>query len=112
MRVRIGAPTKEIFIDGQGFEFQFGGPDVLLPIADKICLIGISGPRPSVSIGEVPRRDLIAGKTDLILNGEHLIPVYLDALEQKFQFKGIIHAMKFEVRIHKPLLFITLLVLY
>ncbi|KAK2715961.1 hypothetical protein QYM36_010503 [Artemia franciscana] len=96
VRVRIGAPTKEIFIDGQGFEFQFGGPDVLLPIADKICLIGISGPRPSVSIGEVPRRDLIAGKTDLILNGEHLIPVYLDALEQKFQFKGIIHAMKFE----------------
>jgi hypothetical protein len=42
----------------------------------------LEGPNPQVNIVLVERTELVAGKINLIVNDENLVPVFLDAKPQ------------------------------
>lgn len=94
-RVRLGAPSREIFIDGKPYECYFGGPGITIDLSGKMTLVKLDGPPPQVKIGTELRTDLVAGKVHLIIDAKILVVVYLDAKLQKFVIDGETHTLKF-----------------
>jgi pre-mRNA cleavage complex 2 protein Pcf11 len=82
-RIRLGAPTRELYVDGKWYECCFGGPPVTVEIGGKMHMARLEGPPPQVKIGLVKRTDLVAGKINLIINAKTMVPVYLDATSQR-----------------------------
>jgi pre-mRNA cleavage complex 2 protein Pcf11 len=82
-RIRLGAPTRELYVDGKWYECFFGGPPVTIEIGGKMHVVKLEGPPPQVKIGFVKRTDLVAGKINLIINAMHMVPVFLDAKPQR-----------------------------
>ena len=82
-RIRLGAPTRELYIDGKWYECFFGGPPVTIEIDGKMHVVRLEGPPPQVKIGLLKRTDLVAGKINLIINAKTMIPVFLDAKPQR-----------------------------
>lgn len=93
-RVRLGAPTRELYIDNKWYECYFGGPGILIEIDREYRVIKLDGPAPQVQFGG-RRTDLCAGRINLIINAKTIIPVYLDAKPQKFDIEGKIHTLRF-----------------
>lgn len=94
-RIRLGAPTRELYIDGKSYECYFGGPGVGIEIDGQIRVVKMEGPPPNVKIGTIKRTDLVAGKINLIINARQMVPVFLDAKPQKFDIEGKIHTLRF-----------------
>ncbi|XP_044254626.1 pre-mRNA cleavage complex 2 protein Pcf11 [Tribolium madens] len=94
-KVRLGAPSREIFIDGKPYECYFGGPGITIDLNGKMTVVKLDGPPPQVKIGTVKRTDLVAGKVNLIIDAKILVPVFLDAKVQKFVIDGETHTLKF-----------------
>jgi pre-mRNA cleavage complex 2 protein Pcf11 len=82
-RIRLGAPTRELYVDGKWYECNFGGPPVTIEIGGKKHIVKLEGPTPEVKIGLVKRTDLVAGKIHLIINDSEMVPVFLDARPQR-----------------------------
>jgi pre-mRNA cleavage complex 2 protein Pcf11 len=82
-RIRLGAPTHELYVDGKWYECIFGGPPAMIEIGGKKHIVQLEGPPPKVKIGSVKRTDLVAGKINLIINDKNVVPVYLDAKPQR-----------------------------
>nr|CAD7456296.1 unnamed protein product [Timema tahoe] len=93
-RIRIGAPTRELYIDGKWYECIFGGPPVNIEIGGKLHTVKLDGPQPQVKIGYA-RKDLVAGKINLIINAKTMVPVFLDAKPQRFDIEGKPHILRF-----------------
>lgn len=94
-RIRLGAPTRELFIDDAWFECFFGGPPVPILLNGKVRALKLEGPAPQVSIGSERRTDLVAGKIKLIIDATTMVPVFLDSKPQTFFIEGIPHSLRF-----------------
>ncbi|RZC34227.1 pre-mRNA cleavage complex 2 protein Pcf11, partial [Asbolus verrucosus] len=94
-KVRLGAPSREIFINGKPYECYFGGPGITIDLNGQMTVVKLDGPPPQVKIGTVKRMDLVAGKVNLIIDAKILVPVFLDAKVQKFVIDGETHTLKF-----------------
>lgn len=94
-RVRLGAPCREIFIDGKPYECYFGGPGITIDLGGKMTSVKLDGPPPQVKIGTDLRTDLVSGKVHLIIDAKILVAVFLDAKLQKFVIDGETHTLKF-----------------
>ncbi|XP_050433874.1 uncharacterized protein LOC126841432 isoform X2 [Adelges cooleyi] len=84
-RVRLGAPTRELYLDGKFYECFFGGPPVYTELGGVKRSVKLEGPPPSVNIGQEPRKDLVAGRIAVIIDDTYTVPVYLDAKPQRIE---------------------------
>lgn len=82
-RVRLGAPTRELYLDGNFYECFFGGSPIFTDIGGVKRSIKLEGPPPSVHIGNTKRQDLVAGRIAIIIDNKYTVPVYLDAKPQR-----------------------------
>ncbi|XP_015603412.1 uncharacterized protein LOC107271676 isoform X2 [Cephus cinctus] len=94
-RIRLGAPTRELYIDDRWYECYFGGPAITIELGDKKVNVKLEGPPPQVKIGTVKRTDLVVGKINLIINARNMVPVFLDAKPQIFEIEGKPHTLEF-----------------
>lgn len=97
IRIRLGAPTRELFIDGRFYDVKFGGPPVEINLGGRTHLIQLEGPLPFLKIGPTKRTDLVAGKVNLIVDGniDNMFPVYLDAKPQRFEIGNVPFIIRF-----------------
>jgi pre-mRNA cleavage complex 2 protein Pcf11 len=81
-RIRLGAPTRELYVDGKAYECTFGGPPIAIEMDGKQHTVKLEGPPPEVKIG-MKRTDLVAGQINLIIDSNKVVPVFLDARLQR-----------------------------
>lgn len=82
-RFRLGVPTRELYVDGIGYECYFGGQPIIISLDEGFRnRVRLDGPAPSVNIGTVKRLDLVAGKISIIINDQVKSTLYLDAKPQ------------------------------
>lgn len=87
-RIRLGAPTRELYIDGEFHEAHFGGPPIPVQIDGMQYLVQVEGPPPQVKIGK-KRLDLICGRVNMIIDASAILPLYLDAKPQRYVFDNL-----------------------
>ena len=92
-QVRLGAPTRELFIDNEWYECYIGDP-CRIEMDGKVRTLFIEGPAPKVRIGDL-RTDLVAGKINIIIDAKIMVPVYLDSREQQFEIDGHVQTLQF-----------------
>ncbi|XP_014218937.1 uncharacterized protein LOC106647178 [Copidosoma floridanum] len=83
-KVKLGAPTRELYVDGKWYQCYFGGQPITIELDKKSVSVKLDGPSPQVKIGTVKRTDLVLGKINLIINARCMVPVFLDAKPQIF----------------------------
>ncbi|XP_028136602.1 pre-mRNA cleavage complex 2 protein Pcf11 isoform X2 [Diabrotica virgifera virgifera] len=93
--VRLGAPSRELFIDNVPYECFFGSPGIRIELDGVPTKVHLEGPPPPVNIGKVKRCDLVAGKINMFVDAIHVVPVFLDAKVQKFVLQGQTSTLKF-----------------
>ena len=95
-KVKIGAPTREIWIDGQWHELYFDKADDFM-IGSTLHHVFLKGPRPSVEISKTPRNDLCAGSVKLIIDGtiQNSVTMFLDSKPQIVNIAGKPHVFRF-----------------
>lgn len=81
----MGAPTRELYINDEGFECQFNCPPKEIRLATgEVLLVQLqSESDPKVHVGS-QRRDLVAGKVMLVIDAESAVPIFLDAKPQRY----------------------------
>ncbi|XP_011308584.1 uncharacterized protein [Fopius arisanus] len=94
-KIRLGAPTRELYIDDRWYECYFGGPPITVDLGSKKVSIKLEGPPPQVKIGSVKRTDLVIAKINLIINARTMVPVFLDSKPQVFELDGHTHTLEF-----------------
>jgi len=82
-RVRLGAPTRELYLDGKFFECFFGGSPIYTELGGIERSVKLEGPPPSVIVGTTKRQDLVAGCITIVIDNTFTVPVYLDAKPQR-----------------------------
>lgn len=92
--VRLGAPTRELYVDGIFYRAVFNGPPISVKVGNSFQEFALLGPIPAVSVGP-SRRDLVAGKITILIDGKDVRPIYLDAKPQKFDIDGLPFILKF-----------------
>ncbi|XP_049279637.1 uncharacterized protein LOC125762019 isoform X1 [Anopheles funestus] len=93
-QMRLGAPTRELYIDDSWYECYFGDKPSTITLDGKPRVFKIAGPAPQVKIGE-SRKDLVAGKINMIVDAKYMIPVFLDCKMQMFEVYGVMHRLQF-----------------
>ncbi|XP_057662114.1 pre-mRNA cleavage complex 2 protein Pcf11 isoform X5 [Diorhabda carinulata] len=93
--VKIGAPSREIFIDSVPYECFFGSPGIRIQLDGVPTKVQLEGPPPPVNIGKTKRTDIVAGKINMVINAKVIVPVFLDAKPQKFVLDGETSTLKF-----------------
>uniref|UniRef100_A0A182NQP0 CID domain-containing protein n=1 Tax=Anopheles dirus TaxID=7168 RepID=A0A182NQP0_9DIPT len=93
-QMRLGAPTRELYIDDSWYECYFGDPPTSIMLDGKPRVLKIAGPAPQVKIG-ASRKDLVAGKINMIVDAKFIIPVFLDCKMQTFEVYGHMHRLQF-----------------
>uniref|UniRef100_A0AAG5D028 Pre-mRNA cleavage complex 2 protein Pcf11 n=1 Tax=Anopheles atroparvus TaxID=41427 RepID=A0AAG5D028_ANOAO len=93
-QMRLGAPTRELYIDDSWYECYFGDAPTSIFLDGKLRIFKIAGPAPQVKIGG-NRNDLVAGKINMIVDAEYIIPVFLDCKVQTFEINGQAHTLQF-----------------
>ncbi|XP_066589743.1 pre-mRNA cleavage complex 2 protein Pcf11-like isoform X2 [Prorops nasuta] len=94
-RIRLGAPTRELYVDDRWYECYFGGMPVMVDLGGKKVSVKLEGPPPQVKIGLVERTDLVIAKINLIINARNMVPVFLDAKPQMFEIEGTPFTLEF-----------------
>jgi pre-mRNA cleavage complex 2 protein Pcf11 len=81
-RIKIGSPSRELWIDGEWYDCYFNRK-IRVKIGAGWHSVVLDGPLPSVKIG-AQRPDLCRGRLYLLVDGdvEHRIPLYLDRKPQ------------------------------
>jgi hypothetical protein len=92
--VRIGAPKRELYIDGDGYETCFGGPPISIRIGPDWHSFKLEGPPPQVEVGKEKRYDLVAGRVTLFIDSNS-VPIYLDDKPQLLDLCGFPVILKF-----------------
>uniref|UniRef100_A0A182PRR4 Pre-mRNA cleavage complex 2 protein Pcf11 n=1 Tax=Anopheles epiroticus TaxID=199890 RepID=A0A182PRR4_9DIPT len=93
-QMRLGAPTRELYIDDSWYECYFGDQPTTIMLDGKPRVFKIAGPAPQVKIGD-SRKDLVAGKINMIVDAKYMIPVFLDCKPQVFEVYGVMHRLQF-----------------
>ena len=93
--LKIGAPTRELWVDGKWYEFYFQNR-AGVRIGNQMQEVFLDGPPPNVKIGE-PRPDLCLGRVYAILDNDisSRMPIYLDRKPQLLQISGKPHVIQF-----------------
>ncbi|XP_070159553.1 pre-mRNA cleavage complex 2 protein Pcf11 isoform X3 [Polyergus mexicanus] len=94
-RIKLGAPTRELYVDDRWYECYFGGMPITIELSGKTVSVKLEGPPPQVKIGTVKRMDLVVAKINLIINARNMVPVFLDAKPQIFEIEGKPHTLEF-----------------
>ncbi|XP_033212729.1 uncharacterized protein LOC117170223 isoform X2 [Belonocnema kinseyi] len=94
-RIKLGGPTRELYVDDCWYECYFGGPAISINLGGKKVSVKLEGPSPQVKIGTVKRTDLVVAKINLIINAKNMVPVFLDAKPQIFEIEGTPHTLEF-----------------
>lgn len=81
-RIKLGTPTRELYVDDKWYECYFGGRPIIVDLGNKKVSMNLEGPIPQVKIGLKQRTDLCIGKINLIINAKNMVPVFLDAKPQ------------------------------
>jgi hypothetical protein len=94
-RLRLGAPSRELWLDGEPYDCYFGRK-IKVKIDNGWHSLLIDGPPPSVKIG-APRPDLCRGRVFLLPDGrvDQRIPIYLDRKPQLLEVRGKPHVLRF-----------------
>ncbi|CAH1974031.1 unnamed protein product [Acanthoscelides obtectus] len=92
--VRIGAPSRELFIDHVPYECYFGA-GICIKLDGVSTTVKLDGPPPQVKIGEKRRTDLVAGKISMFVDAVIMVPVFLDAKLQRFSIHGETSTLRF-----------------
>ena len=95
-RMKLGAPTRELYIDGQWYECMFGGPPISILIGNRHVPVALEGPPPTVKIGNDRRLDLLAGRVTMIIDAHSVVPVYLDLKVQHFELEDKVYTLQFK----------------
>lgn len=82
-RVRLGAPTRELYLDGKFYKCFFGGSPIFTDLGGVKRSVKLEGPIPSVNIGTTKRQDLVAGRITITVDNTYTVTVYLDAKPQR-----------------------------
>ena len=85
-RVRLGVPTRELFLDGVGYQCFYGNPGNPIQIffAGKNRRIALDGKAPNVKIGPTKNFDFCCGRIEMVIDAKKIVPLYLDARPQRF----------------------------
>ncbi|XP_072157803.1 uncharacterized protein [Bemisia tabaci] len=94
-KIRLGAPTRELYIDGKGFSLGWNTEPTPIFIDGKEHHVQLEGEPPPVTILPEKRLDLVAGKINLVVDGEQLITMYLDYKPQRFDIDGVPYVLQF-----------------
>ncbi|XP_014218936.1 uncharacterized protein LOC106647177 isoform X2 [Copidosoma floridanum] len=94
-RIKLGTPTRELYVDGKWYECYFGGRPITVDLGNKKVSINLEGPIPQVKIGTIRRTDLVIGKINLIINARNMVPVFLDSKPQMFEVEGVPCSLEF-----------------
>jgi pre-mRNA cleavage complex 2 protein Pcf11 len=71
-----------LYVDGKAYECTFGGPPIAIEMDGKEHTVKLEGPPPEVKIG-LKRTDLVAGRIDIIIDNNKMVPVFLVARLQR-----------------------------
>lgn len=93
-QIRLGSPTRELYIDNEWYECYFGDPAVGIVLNGKLHSFRVDGPAPQVRIGSM-RNDLVVGKVDMYVDINTKVSLFLDAQEQIFQVNNNMHKIQF-----------------
>ncbi|XP_016845567.1 uncharacterized protein LOC100121761 isoform X2 [Nasonia vitripennis] len=86
-KIKLGAPTRELYIDDKWYQVYFGGQAIMVDLGNKKVSVKLDGPPPQVKIGTTKRTDLVLGKINLIINARSMVPVFLDSKPQIFHIE-------------------------
>ncbi|XP_026284259.1 uncharacterized protein LOC113210459 isoform X1 [Frankliniella occidentalis] len=94
--LRLGAPTRELYVNNEGFQCSFNCPPIEIQLSTGEMLTARlhCSAVPLVQIGAL-RSDLVAGSVTLSVNGVDISRIYLDGKPQRFDIAGIPHILKF-----------------
>ncbi|CAL8089630.1 unnamed protein product [Orchesella dallaii] len=87
--LKIGSPGRELYIDDRPHEMYFGGPPKKIFLEGRPHSFQLISQAPQVSVGQVPRYDLVAGRVNLTIDAVSNAPVYLDEKLQKIDVFGV-----------------------
>lgn len=92
--IRLGSPTRELYIDGKWYECFFGEPPIGILIDNKLRIFKLDGPPPQVKIGNI-RTDLVICRINLIIDARNMVPIFIDSKVQYFEIDGHINKLQF-----------------
>merc|ERR1719499_876584 len=94
-KLKIGPPTRELWIDGVWHECYFNSK-INVQIGDNKHSVFLEGAPPTVKIGD-PRPDLCLGRVYALLDGNLMdkVPIYLDRKPQLLDIAGKPHILQF-----------------
>jgi hypothetical protein len=96
-RVKIGAPTRELWIDGRWYSVYFDNL-IRIPLGNgPLKSVFLEGPPPNVDIGNLIRSDLCAGTVQLLIDGDinTSVVMFLDSKPQRVDIDGKPHIFRF-----------------
>ncbi len=93
-QIKFGSPTREIYIDENFYECYFNNQTTQIILGDKVRRVRIEGKAPEVKIGQ-PRRDMVLGLINMMIDAEIVVPVFLDTTMQYFEYKNQIFTLQF-----------------
>lgn len=93
-QIKFGSPTRELYIDENFYECYFNNQTTQIYLGDKVRRVRIEGKAPEVKIG-LPRRDIVVGLINMMIDAEIVVPVFLDTTLQYFEYKNQIFTLQF-----------------
>jgi len=95
-RIKLGAPTRELWIDGQWYQCYFNEA-IRVQLGPTYHRVFLEGPPPTVTIGKIPLNHISLGTVQLIIDGDINYPttIYLDSKPQIVDIAGKPHVFRF-----------------
>lgn len=88
--VRLGVPTRELYVNDEGYECQFNNPprEIRLSSGEVLLAQLQADMPPKVTVGQTLRTDLVAGRVMLIIDADikNIVHIFLDAKPQRYYF--------------------------
>ena len=80
-QIKIGAPSRELLIDGKWYPCNFGD-SIDVHIGSRVRQVTLEGPAPLLDVGKIVREDLCLGKTILFT---HFAKTHFNLTDFSFQ---------------------------
>ncbi|XP_014231028.1 uncharacterized protein LOC106655241 isoform X3 [Trichogramma pretiosum] len=100
--IKLGTPTRELYIDGEWFQSHFNGQEIKVTIGNEEIGASLHGPVPKVVIGH--KTDLVVASINLIIDHSKVQTIFLDAKPQIVQFGDIECTLEFVDSLKRVLL--------
>jgi pre-mRNA cleavage complex 2 protein Pcf11 len=95
-RIKLGAPTRELWVDGKWYQCFFN-ETTRVRFGANFHKVFLEGPPPNVEIGKVTLNHICAGTVQVIVDGNINDPktIYLDPKPQRIDIGGKPHIFRF-----------------